>query len=279
MAGYRIRLVVPVGIVALVLLTLFAVNNLLHGRLAVGLIIVIAEISLLADVLALRKGKALPVPLSVVVVAMVATMLFVVVRQGIYGVLWGYPIVLICYFALSRRLALLFSLGVLIMLTLFVALWIDRWLSVRVFATLLLTIVMINFVLNIAGELQRALMRQALTDSLTGAFNRHRMEQVLEQVVELGGRRAPNDTILMMDIDHFKSINDRLGHEAGDRVLRQMVSVINDRKRKTDMLFRIGGDEFMILLFETNATGAAVLANDLRLSIEQAPLMQGQKVT
>lgn len=122
-------------------------------------------------------------------------------------------------------------------------------------------------------------MRQALIDPLTGAFNRRHMEQTLEQMVEQGKRRAPNNAMLMVDIDHFKAINDRLGHEAGDRVLRQMVTVINGRKRIVDLLFRTGGEEFILLLFETSTTGAVMLADDLRLCVEQAPLLQDQKVT
>jgi len=85
--------------------------------------------------------------------------------------------------------------------------------------------------------------------------------------------------MLMIDIDHFKAINDRLGHEAGDRVLRQMVTVIDGRKRIVDLLFRIGGEEFILLLLETNTTDAVTLADDLRLRVEQAPLLQDQKVT
>jgi len=279
MASYRNRILLPVGTTALVLMIIFTVYSLMKGRFEVALISLFGEAMLLAAVLALRRGKPLPVPLSVVMVLLVASMVAAVVRQGILGVLWSYPLILICYFALSRRLALLFSMSILATLTLFVALWLDRELSVRIFATLLLTIIMINIVLNVIGELQETLMRQALNDPLTGAFNRRRMEQMLEQVVEQGKRRAPNNAMLIIDIDHFKAINDRLGHEAGDRVLRQMVAVIEGRKRVVDMLFRIGGEEFIILLLETNRTDAVTLADDLRLCIEQAPLLQDQKVT
>lgn len=129
------------------------------------------------------------------------------------------------------------------------------------------------------GELQEALIRQALTDPLTGAFNRRRMEQILEHMVEQGKRRAPNNVMLMIDIDHFKKINDRLGHEPGDQVLRQIVAVVNGRKRVVDMLFRIGGEEFIILLLDTNVTDAFAVADDLRLRVEQAPMLQDQKVT
>jgi diguanylate cyclase len=279
LATYRNRIVIPTSMAALVLLTIFTVNNLLRGRYEVGLVILVAQAVLLADVLALRRGNPPPVPFSVVVMLLLAGVFDAVVRQGIIGVFWGYPVVLICYFVLSRRLALLFSLGILVTLTLLVAHWVDRDLSTRVFATLLLTIIMINIVLNVMAELQEALIRQAITDPLTGAFNRRRMQQTLEQVVEQGRRRPPNNAILVIDIDHFKEINDRLGHDIGDRVLRQMVEVFDGRIRKVDQLFRIGGEEFMILLFETNTAEALALAENLRMRVEHAPLLEDQKVT
>lgn len=279
MANYRNRIIIPVGMTALVLLTIFSVNNLLQGRFDIGLVILFAQAVLLVGVLALRRGKPSPVPFGVVVVLMLVSVLFAVVRQGILGAFWGYPVMLICYFMLSRRLALLFSLAIIVTLTLFVAHWVSFELSTRVFATLLLTVIMINIVLNVMGELQEALMRQALTDPLTGSFNRRRMEQTLEHMVEQGKRRTPNNVMLMIDIDHFKAINDRLGHEAGDQVLRQIVAVINGRKRVVDMLFRIGGEEFIILLLDTNTTDAFAVADDLRLRVGQAPMLQDQKVT
>ncbi len=279
MADYRNRIILPVGITALLLLTIFAINNLLQGRFDIGLFILFAQAVLLVVVLALRRGKPSPVPFGVVVLLMLICVLFAVVRQGIIGALWGFPVVLICYFMLPRRLALLFSLAIIVTLTLFVAHWVSFVLSTRIFATMLLTVIMINIVLNVVGELQEALMRQALTDPLTGSFNRRRMEQTLEHMVEQGKRRAPNNVMLMIDIDHFKAINDRLGHEAGDQVLRKIVAVINGRKRVVDMLFRIGGEEFIILLLDTNTTDAFAVADDLRLRIEQAPMLQDQKVT
>jgi hypothetical protein len=156
MASYRNRIMIPVGMAALVLLTIFAVNNLLQARFINGLVILFAEAVLLAVVLALRRGKPSPVPFGVVVLLLLAGVFVAVVRQGILGALWGYPVVLICYFVLSRRLALLFSLGILATLTLLVAHWVSPELSTRVFATLLLTIIMINIVLTLWVNCRRS---------------------------------------------------------------------------------------------------------------------------
>lgn len=278
-ASYIARVVLPVGIAALVLLTPFAINNFLQGRIEVGLAILLVQALLLVDVLALRRGKPPPLHYGLLVVPMIVAMLAAVARQGILGALWGYPVVLICYFALSRRLAFLFSLGTLAALTFAIARWIELALAARMFATLLLTIAMINIVLNVIGELQDALVQQAITDPLTSAFNRRHMNQSIELVVEQGRRHPPNNAMLMIDIDHFKQINDRFGHDAGDRVLCRMVQTMRGRMRKVDLLFRIGGEEFILLLLETDVTDAATVADEMRRRVEAAALMPGQAVT
>ena len=151
--------------------------------------------------------------------------------------------------------------------------------AARMFATLLLTIAMINIVLNVIGDLQDALMQQAITDPLTSAFNRRHLNQRIELVVEQGRRHPPNTTLLMIDIDHFKQINDHFGHDAGDEVLRRMVQTMRGRMRKVDQLFRIGGEEFILLLFDADETQAAVVADELRRRVEAAALLPGQTVT
>jgi diguanylate cyclase (GGDEF)-like protein len=77
-------------------------------------------------------------------------------------------------------------------------------------------------------------------------------------------------TILLLDIDHFKRINDRLGHASGDIVLKKLVSLINQHTRKTDQLFRMGGEEFLLLHPETGVAEAMVVAENLRRAIEHA---------
>jgi len=278
-ASYIARVVLPVGIAALILVTPFAINNFLKGRILVGIAIVLVQVLLLIDVLALSRGRKPPFHYGLVVVPMIVAMLAAVFHQGILGALWGYPIVLICYFVLSRRVAFLFSLGILAVLTFAVAIWIEPALAVRMFATLLLTIAMINIVLNLIDELHDALVQQAITDPLTSAFNRRHMNQSIELIVEQGRRHPPNNTLLMMDIDHFKQINDRFGHDAGDDVLRRVVQTIRGRMRKVDLLFRIGGEEFILLLFDADVTQAAVVADDIRRRVEAAELLPGQPVT
>lgn len=279
LAAHREKVIAPVSGAAAVLLGLFAVNNFLHDRWLVGAAVSLVVALLVADLRAVRRGARPPVPYVLVIAPAIAGILVSVSLQGAYGALWGYPLVFICYFALSRRAALALSVLTMLAITGAVAWWIEPALAVRFFATLLLTIVMINIVLNVLAELQDSLVRQTLTDPLTGAFNRRHMEQSLSMVVEQGRRRMPANVLLALDIDHFKEINDRLGHDAGDEVLRQLVRVVRGRLRKIDLLFRVGGEEFIVLLRDTDAAGAAALAEDLRQRIAAEPARPDLAVT
>ena len=83
----------------------------------------------------------------------------------------------------------------------------------------------------------------------------------------------------MLDVDHFKSVNDQLGHAAGDEALKALVKVVQDRIRGVDTVFRQGGEEFAVLLPETNVSRAMILANDLRARIEDAEIVPGRTMT
>jgi predicted signal transduction protein with EAL and GGDEF domain len=117
--------------------------------------------------------------------------------------------------------------------------------TIRFFMTLTLTIILANIVLSIIGDLHRRLMDQAIVDPLTGAFNRRHMQRCVDDAIERQRRSSASASVLLIDIDHFKRINDQLGHAKGDSVLKAMVSLIRKRARKLDLLFRIGGEEFM----------------------------------
>ncbi|HEX9636532.1 MAG TPA: GGDEF domain-containing protein [Acidobacteriota bacterium] len=112
------------------------------------------------------------------------------------------------------------------------------------------------------------LQQMALTDPLTGAGNRFAMAQELERQEAIRARYGRSYSLLLVDIDHFKAINDRIGHELGDRVLREVVSQILAQLREADRVFRYGGDEFLVVLVETDESGAALVAERIRASLE-----------
>jgi diguanylate cyclase (GGDEF)-like protein len=125
----------------------------------------------------------------------------------------------------------------------------------------------------------RDLEKLAAIDPLTGISNRRQFESLARAELGRSQRYMRPLSLLMIDIDHFKQVNDRFGHEAGDRVLKFLANVLISAKRASDVVGRIGGEEFAILLPETSKEAALVIAERLRqLAQTCAPAIAGEKL-
>lgn len=112
--------------------------------------------------------------------------------------------------------------------------------------------------------LYRAATQSALRDPLTGTGNRIAMDQTLEREIDMSRRYMQPLSLLMLDIDHFKRINETHGHGIGDEVLKTVAESIKQQLRNVDMVFRFGGEEFLILLSNTSREAAAMVGERLR---------------
>lgn len=112
--------------------------------------------------------------------------------------------------------------------------------------------------------LYRAATRSALRDPLTETGNRIAMDQALQREIEMARRHLHPLSLLMLDIDHFKRINDSHGHAVGDKVLKAVAAAIKQQLRNVDMVFRYGGEEFLILLSNTGREAASMVGERLR---------------
>lgn len=122
------------------------------------------------------------------------------------------------------------------------------------------------------------LLRSGFTDVLTGWHNRRYLKTRLQDELARAGRDAQKLACLMLDIDHFKGINDRYGHLAGDAVLREVTHRIEDQIRRSDIATRYGGEEFVILLPNTTRVVATTIAERIRRAIEAVPVSVGAGV-
>ncbi|POA21792.1 hypothetical protein C1886_04240 [Pseudomonas sp. FW300-N1A1] len=116
--------------------------------------------------------------------------------------------------------------------------------------------------------LYRAATQSALRDPLTGTGNRIAMDQTLQREIDMARRHTQPLSLLMLDIDHFKRINDTHGHSAGDEVLKAVANSIKNQLRNVDMVFRFGGEEFLILLSNTSREAAAMVGERLRYTAQ-----------
>jgi len=118
-------------------------------------------------------------------------------------------------------------------------------------------------------KLKESLRNQSICDPLTGLFNRRYMEESLEREFSRANRNKTTVAIVMMDLDHFKRFNDTFGHQAGDTLLRTLGDLLKRNTRGQDIACRYGGEEFVLVLTDSNLAGALQRAEILRQQVRQ----------
>jgi diguanylate cyclase (GGDEF)-like protein len=120
------------------------------------------------------------------------------------------------------------------------------------------------------SELNRELNHVARRDSLTGVGNRMALDEAIARLLDQGDRLRPRPfALILFDIDHFKAYNDEHGHLAGDAALGRLGAILRRATRGTDMAFRYGGEEFLLLLPDLDLTGAIAVAERVRVGVEE----------
>lgn len=122
---------------------------------------------------------------------------------------------------------------------------------------------------DVENAYHEEIYKLTITDGLTGAFNKRYLMETLEKELARAKRYSRSLSILLIDLDHFKKINDSYGHLMGDKILREICNLFIKRIRREETLTRYGGEEFIILLPETDKNGAITLAEQLRKMIEE----------
>jgi two-component system, cell cycle response regulator len=124
---------------------------------------------------------------------------------------------------------------------------------------------------NVEAEYHEELYRLAILDALTGLYNKRYLMDYLQREIDRSARYNRPLAVILFDIDHFKSINDTMGHLAGDLTLRELARRLRTEICKDDLLARYGGEEFAAILTETDQAAGAELAEQLRRTVENHP--------
>jgi diguanylate cyclase (GGDEF)-like protein len=211
------------------------------------------------------QGRRIPVVVRIAFVALLTVISVMSIHfNGHIGVYWTYPLLVACFFVFSGAAGILSALLLTLifsttaMLTMPVD---DGW---RIMATLIIICVLGSVFVVLLTELQKLLRKMVVTDTLTGLQNRHLVTQVLEQSIYSFARYDRPASIIMADLDHFKQLNDQHGHLFGDQILKQVAERMHTVLRKEDQLFRVGGEEFLIVLPATKLNEAKLVAEKLR---------------
>jgi len=199
--------------------------------------------------------------------------------QQIIGFLWAYPALLAFYIILLEKQAWAANAMLAAVVLPFAWLVLETGLMLRVVATLIAVTFFSALYIRIFSGLQKKLEEQALTDPLTGLSNRVILQESLDQAITRSARTKEPMTLIAIDLDRFKAINDTLGHERGDHVLIGISDFFRNRVRTSDKALRLGGEEFLVLLNNADAESGNRLAEELRQGIEKLPLLPDRTVT
>jgi diguanylate cyclase (GGDEF)-like protein len=132
---------------------------------------------------------------------------------------------------------------------------------------------------DVEAQYHETIFNMTITDGLTDVGNKKRLDQLVQKEIPRAVRHNRELSLLMVDIDHFKDVNDTYGHLAGDSVLRDLAGILQKRLRPDDELGRYGGEEFAAVLPETSLHGAVKIAEDLRSLVEQHRfIVEGEQI-
>lgn len=281
---FQLSIITLMGIIGVLGISPYAVYRLLQGNLLVGIVdSVIVASTLAAVIYAWRTGDTeKPGHYLAGVFSLGSTL--IVINLGVNGLFWIYPLILFNFFMVSPGKAIIATLLVLSGLVGH-ALWVPGSVfeSYYQMGSFLVTNIMagvLTFIFAYRTRTQREqLQLLAIQDPLTGARNRRAMNEELKIAVSSKRRHGRSYGVLAMDLDHFKQINDLYGHQAGDQVLIDYVKLIKACSRQEDRLFRFGGEEFLLLLPDTDMEGLEAAAENLLESVRENLRSPGGVVT
>lgn len=201
---------------------------------------------------------------------------------GVVGLFWMYVAIVANFFLTTNlRFATVFTVLIMILLAV-TGKSFENSAQLWSFLATGSLIALLSYIIAQQYSLQRRRLEHLATiDPLTGALNRRSMEQELQMAVEEYARSHAPMAVILMDIDHFKLINDRCGHEKGDQVLQAFASLVMQNTRHIDRFFRYGGEEFLLLLKSSQADEAIAIAEKIRavVAINDADVLQGVTVS
>ncbi len=254
LSAYRKRVWTLFGVICFVLFLPGSVFIFLNGytSLSLAVLFMLSTIAINNEFVTRRHVTEFTMALFVAALMLVTGLS--IIQREIFGVFWIYPAVLFINFVAFGRLARVYTTIYFAYISI-ILLWVlELPIAVRSMIGLLMTVLFTNIFLEIINKLQKRLVEQSTVDPLTGALNRRDMGSILQEAVERKRRTKTPASILMIDIDEFKSVNDTYGHAVGDKVLTELVGLLKGRARVLDRLFRVGGEEFMLYLPDTDGS-------------------------
>lgn len=281
---FQLSIITLMGLFGVLGISPYAVYRALHGNYLVSIADTVIVLStIMAVIHAWRTGDTVkPGVWLAGIFSLCATL--ITINLGVNGLFWIYPLILFNFFMVSPSRALLATVMVVAALAIYAMLMpgtvFESSYQMLSFLVTALMASVLTFIFAYRTQHQRdQLHAWATRDPLTGARNRRVMNDELKIAVANRRRHEISAAVLLIDLDHFKQINDRFGHQAGDQVLVDFVELAQRSVRQADRLFRFGGEEFLLLLGNTDEQGLLSAAEHLQAQIAEHLKSPGGTVT
>jgi diguanylate cyclase (GGDEF)-like protein len=265
---FQLGLVYLFGILAAIIIGPFVVMRYLQGQLLQALL----DFAILCTAVSIalyskRRGEVTDFSLNFAAVFYTIGAIIVVHMNSPIFMFWMFPTFLSNFFLLRSKSAIVVNL-IAISCVIPAAFRLDKTLdSFAMIASLFIGSTMAYLFARLTEQQRQRLEVFASQDPLTGLGNRRLMDEELRLSAEDFTRYQTPATLIVFDLDYFKTINDKFGHSTGDQILSGIGSLLLARLRKTDRAFRFGGEEFVLLARNTDLEEAAIIADQIRLQI------------
>ncbi|WP_150911999.1 GGDEF domain-containing protein [Marinobacter halotolerans] len=275
----RLSIITLLGVSGLIGITPFAVMRFLQGNVLAGAVDLAILLSIFGGMVYAwvtgdtgRSGLFMAVICAGGAVAVGAIV-------GEPGLFWIYPVLVTSFFLTESRYAIAINIaGVMGLMVHGVAF--SSSVQMWTFATTAVVVSCCAYAFAHRNENQRERLEHLATvDPLTGVKNRRSMDQELAVAVSVYARNGISQGLVLLDIDHFKKVNDVYGHSVGDEVLKELVSLVQQNIRRSDQVFRFGGEEFVLLMPGVDEVGLRAVMHNLQEIIRRFLKHPGGSVT
>jgi diguanylate cyclase len=259
-------------------ITPILILRLLRQQWLFGIVDTIVAVGIVLVGLHVWRTREVRLPAIVLTIIYMSGMVAVVYISDASLIYWAFPTTTATYFLLKPKEAALVNAVVILSLLPVIIINMGYIESSSILTALVLNNIF-SFIFARNMQLQLGeLALLATRDSLTGAGNRRLFNEKITESIALTKRNKVTSSLIMLDIDHFKKVNDEFGHVRGDEVLVSLVDLLRHRLRESDGIYRLGGEEFAIVSHNVDSDIAA-LAEELRLLVEKSDMLPETMVT
>ena len=279
-SDFRTKTTFGLAVTTLIFLSPFGIYQFFQGNLVLGAASLLVITLFAINAWSCKRGKYnYMLTYAGLVPAIIFFFVYAFHTAGVISIFWCFPAVLAFYFMLPERQAWIANIVFIVIVLPQAWMTLEFALAIRLLVSVTMVSIFSAIFVRVIADQQKNLERQALIDPLTGLLNRTLLHETLDHAIHQNRTIGADMTLIALDIDHFKDINDTLGHSAGDAILSDLGKYLYEHTLGSDKVFRIGGEEFLIVLLKKNLQQGLRMAEELRTAIASLEIPHNSSIT